>query len=91
MDKFAAIESSQLNSNLRYGTGRGAPTAEVAVTDIQTRAHRLGSTIGPGELCVTLWLEIPGLQRREVIIARANLRLPIERDLLAVAESIDDR
>src|SRR5271163_1441965 len=45
----------------------------------------------PGELCVTLRFDVPGLQACKVIFARANLCLPAEGDSLAVAKPIDDR
>src|SRR6202022_2557815 len=45
----------------------------------------------PGELCVTLRFDVPGLQGCKVIVAWANLRLPVEGDSLAVAKPIDDR
>jgi len=45
----------------------------------------------PGKLCVTLRSEVPGLQGCKGILTRANLRLPVEGDLLAVAKAIDDR
>src|SRR5262249_43501979 len=63
--------------------GKGLSTAEDGVAGQENDR--------PGELRVTLRLEMPGLQRCEVIIARANLRLPVERDAPAVAESVDDR
>jgi hypothetical protein len=44
-----------------------------------------------GELYVTLRFEVPGLEGRKVILAWANLRLPVKSDPLAVAKAIDDR
>ena len=44
-----------------------------------------------GELCVTLRLDVPGLQGSKVIFAWANLRLPVKGDSFAVAKPIDDR
>src|SRR5262249_31481155 len=40
---------------------------------------------------VALRLDVPGLQRCEAIVARADLRLPVERYSLAVAKPVDDR
>jgi hypothetical protein len=45
----------------------------------------------PGELCVTLRFDVPGLPACKGIFAGANLCLPVERDSLAVAKPIDDR
>ena len=45
----------------------------------------------PGELCLTLRFEIPGLQACIVMLAGADLCLPVEGDSLAVAKPIDDR
>jgi hypothetical protein len=44
----------------------------------------------PRELHVTLWLKVPGLQGRKVIVTWANLCLPVEGHSLAVAKPIDD-
>ena len=45
----------------------------------------------PGELCVTLRFDVPGLPACKRIFAGANLCLPVERNSLAVAKPIDDR
>src|SRR5262245_8222951 len=44
----------------------------------------------PGELGITLRFDVPGPQSRIVIVAWADLRLPMERDTLAVTKPIDD-
>ena len=45
----------------------------------------------PGELCVTLRFDVPGLEACKIIFAWANLCAPVEGDSLAVAKPIDDR
>src|SRR5262245_1917363 len=46
---------------------------------------------GPGELCVALRLEVPGLQVQIIVLPRTNLRLPMEGHSFAIAKPIDDR
>src|SRR5271169_5383385 len=44
----------------------------------------------PGELHATLRFNVRGLQGREVIVARTNLRLPVKCHAPAVAKPIND-
>ena len=68
---------------LLYRQRKGLSTAENRIT---------GQEYGwPGELCVTLRFDVPGLPACKVIFAWANLCLPAEGDSLAVAKPIDDR
>src|ERR1700730_6995625 len=68
---------------LLYRQHKGLPTAENRITG---QKHDW-----PGELYVTLRFEVPGLQGCKVIVAWANLRLPVKGNSLAVAKPIDDR
>ncbi len=68
---------------LLYRQRKGLSTAKNSIT---SQEHDW-----PGKLYVTLRFEVPGLQGCKVIFAWANLRLPVESDLLAVAKAIDDR
>src|ERR1700738_1058579 len=67
---------------LLYRQRKGLPTAENRITGQEYD--------WPGELCVTLRFDVPGLLPCKVIFAWANLFLPVEGDSLAVAKPIDD-
>src|SRR5688572_21223097 len=67
---------------LLYRQRKGLSTAENRITG---QEHDR-----PGELCVALRFEVPGLQGRKVILAWASLGLPVEGYSLAVAKPIDD-
>jgi hypothetical protein len=44
----------------------------------------------PGKLYVSLRFEVPGFQGREIILARTDLRLPVEGNAFTAAKAIDD-
>jgi hypothetical protein len=81
-----AIGTIAYNRDIRQLLDRQRKDFSTAINTITGQEHDW-----PGKLCVTLRFEVPGPEGCKVLLARANLRLPVESDSLAVAKAIDDR
>jgi len=67
---------------LPYRQSKGLSTAKNGITG---QEHDR-----PGKLYITLRFEVPGFQGRKVILAWADLCLPVEGNALMIAKAIDD-